>query len=76
MPTDWKPTSTVGTGVAEIRIRTQREHRVLYIAKFSEAVYVLHAFGKKTQKTKMADLDLTRRRLEDLEVLPSTAKER
>ena len=50
-PSDWKPMSSVGTGVQEIRIRTGREHRVFYIAKFEEGIYVLHAFEKKTRKT-------------------------
>ena len=38
------------------------EFRVIYVAKFAEAVYVLHAFGKKSQKTPKADLDLAKRR--------------
>jgi len=75
MPTDWKPMSTVGSGVAEIRVRGQLEHRVLYIARFSEAIYVLHAFEKKTQKTRKTDLDLVRRRLRDLEILRESKKE-
>jgi phage-related protein len=46
-PTDQKPMSSVGTGVFEIRVRTpQQQHRVLYVAKFQEAIYVLHAFEK------------------------------
>ena len=47
-PSDWKPMSDVGAGVREIRIRTGVVHRVLYVAKFEEAVYVLHSFQKKT----------------------------
>lgn len=46
----------MGPGVAEIRIHTGTEHRVFYVAKFAEAVYVLHAFEKKTQKTPKRDL--------------------
>lgn len=42
----------------EIRIHTEREHRIIYIAKFDEAVYVLHASEKRTRKTLQADLDL------------------
>lgn len=57
-PEDWKPMDTVGSGVKEIRIRFEKSYRVLYVAKFSEAVYVLHAFVKKTQKTSKKDLDL------------------
>ena len=48
-PTDWKPMPSVGAGVREIRIHTELEHRVLYVAKFAEGVYVLHAFEKKTR---------------------------
>jgi phage-related protein len=58
-PLDWKPMETVGAGVKEIRIRVETSYRVLYVAKFSEAVYVLHAFVKKTQKTSKKDLDLS-----------------
>jgi phage-related protein len=49
---------TVGAGVKEIRIRVEKAYRVLYVAKFSEAIYMLHAFEKKTLKTRKADLDL------------------
>jgi phage-related protein len=55
--------SVVGPGVSEIRIRTEVEHRIFYVAKFEEAVYVLHAFEKKTQKTSKHDIDLARTRL-------------
>lgn len=41
---------TVGAGVREIRIRVERAYRVLYVAKFPEAIYVLHAFEKKDPK--------------------------
>ncbi len=57
-PFDWKPMETVGAGVKEIRIRIERAYRVFYVAKLGAAVYVLHAFVKKTQKTSKADLDL------------------
>ncbi len=75
MPTDWKPMPTVGSGVMEIRIRGQREHRVLYIAKFSEGIYVLHAFEKKSQRTRKSDIDQGRRRLKELESFRRTLKE-
>ena len=66
MPSDWKPMGTVGAGVYEIRIHTEVEHRVLYVAKFAEGVYVLHAFEKKTQRTRQHDLNLAKQRLNDL----------
>jgi len=66
-PDDWKPINTVGRGVREIRIRdTAGAFRVLYVAKFDDAVYVLHCFQKKTQKTSKADLNLAAQRYRDL----------
>ena len=58
-PLDWKPMDNVGAGVKEVRIRAEASYRVLYVAKFSEAVYVLHAFVKKTPKTSKKDIDLS-----------------
>ncbi len=52
----------LGAGVNEIRVRRGGAYRVLYVAKFPEAVYVLHAFQKKSQKTAAFDLDLGRTR--------------
>jgi phage-related protein len=65
-PNDWKPVSVVGQGVRKIRIHTELEHRDLYVAKFAEGVYVLHAFEKRTRKTSRHDLDLARERLSAL----------
>jgi len=56
----------VGPGIREIRIHTGLEHRVFYIAKFTEGIYVLHAFEKRTQKTLKRDLDLVRERFRAL----------
>jgi phage-related protein len=67
MPSDWRPMSAVGGGVIEIRIHGRLEHRVLYIGKFQEAIYVLHAFEKKSHRTRKADLDLARSRLKEVE---------
>jgi phage-related protein len=61
-PSDWKPMQLVGSGVKEIRIHLLGEWRVIYIAKLHEAVYVLHAFQKKTRKTSRQDIDLARQR--------------
>ena len=63
-PNDWKPMKTVGKSVREIRITdTQGIYRVIYIAKFKEAIYVLHAFNKTTQRTAQVDLDIAQDRL-------------
>ncbi len=62
-PNDWKPMPGVGLGVQEIRIHTGTEHRVLYVEKFAEAVYILHAFEKRTRRTVKDELDLARQRL-------------
>jgi phage-related protein len=60
-PEDWKPMSSIGLGVMEIRIHEPHEHRIIYVAKFPEAVYVLHAFEKKTQKTPQRDIETARK---------------
>src|SRR5690348_3688164 len=55
-PTDWKPFEEVGSGTREIRIReASGAYRVMYVAKFEEAIYVLHCFQKKTQMTSKQD---------------------
>lgn len=67
-PSDFKPMTTVGKGGREIRIRERAgAFRVIYVATFEDAVYVLHAFQKKTQRTAQRDLDLAKRRLSILE---------
>lgn len=63
---------TVGPGVREIRVHTEVEHRVMYIAKFVEGVYMLHAFEKRTRKTAKRDLDLARERFRALVALRRT----
>lgn len=66
-PDDWKPMNTVGQGVREIRIRDEAgAFRVMYVAKLADAVYVLHCFQKKTQKTSKADLDVAAKRYKEL----------
>ncbi len=54
---------SVGAGVVEIRTHEDGEHRVFYVARFPEAIYVLHAFSKKSQETRKADLEMARRNL-------------
>jgi phage-related protein len=61
-PTDFKPMPSIGAGVYEIRIHVQDAYRVFYVAKFEEAIYVLHAFQKKTQKTAKHDIEIGRER--------------
>jgi phage-related protein len=65
-PNDWKPMPSVGLGVQEIRIRTGAEHRVLYVARFAEAIYVLHAFEKRARQTTKDAIDLAGQRLRSL----------
>lgn len=62
-PDDFKPLSTVGKGVQEIRIWDRSgTYRVVYTARLEDAVYVLHAFQKKAQATPKRELDLARKR--------------
>ena len=65
-PFDWKPMPSIGPGVREIRIHTALEHRVCYVAKFGEAMYVLHAFEKRTRKTSQHDVVLAKQRYQVL----------
>jgi phage-related protein len=66
-PDDWKPMNTIGQGVKEIRIRDAAgSFRVVYVAKFTDTVYVLHCFQKKTEKTSKTDLDLAAKRYRNL----------
>ena len=63
-PTDWKPMSTVGAGVREIRVRdSSGAFRVIYLMSRPEAIYVLHCFQKKTQATLQSDIELAKNRL-------------
>ena len=64
--TDWKSMPEIGSGVAEIRLRDSAgAYRVFYLARFMEAVYVLHCFNKKTQRTELTDKMLARARYRD-----------
>jgi phage-related protein len=66
-PDDWKPMSTIGAGVREIRVRDAAgAFRVIYVATLADAVYVLHAFAKKTQATSKRDFDLAAIRFREL----------
>jgi phage-related protein len=66
-PDNWKPMHTIGPGVREIRIGdTAGAFRVIYVATFPDAVCVLHAFQKKTDKTSLNDLRLAQQRFKTL----------
>lgn len=61
-PQDWKPMKAVGAGVREVRVRSGGQFRVFYVTRIGNALYVLHAFEKKTQKTSDKDIALGRQR--------------
>jgi phage-related protein len=66
-PDNWKPMPTIGPGVRELRVlEATGAFRVVYVATFEEAVYVLHAFQKKTRTTSQRDIDLAKARFNDL----------
>jgi phage-related protein len=66
-PTDFKPLPRVGPGAYEIRVRDEAgAFRVIYVAKFQDAVYVLHAFQKRTRKTSQADVELAAARYKSI----------
>lgn len=64
-PTDWKPMPSVGKGVREIRVSYRGQWRMIYVATLGDAVYVLHAFHKKTQRTAKADIRIAKQRLKE-----------
>ena len=67
-PDDFKPMRSVGNGVEEIRVRmTGNAYRVIYVARFDDAVHVLHAFVKKSQKTSKRDLSLAEKRFKEMQ---------
>ena len=65
---DWKPMADAGPGAYEIRVHVLGEWRIIYVSKFAEAVYVLHAFQKKTRGTRRHDIELARRRYQAIGV--------
>lgn len=66
-PDDWKPMASVGAGVREIRVRDAAGiFRTIYLATRPEAIYVLHCFQKKTQRTEQHDIELARKRLKSI----------
>jgi phage-related protein len=65
-PTDWKPMTSIGVGVREIRVRVGGAYRVIYFASKPEGVYVLHCFQKKSQQTSQQDIELARQRFKQI----------
>jgi len=65
-PAQWKPMTPVGPGVRELRIFSETGYLVIYVATFAEAVYVLHAFEKKSRKAPRPDVELARTRFRAL----------
>ena len=66
-PDDFRPMPAIGKGVEEIRVWDDTgTYRVIYTARLADAVYVLHAFQKKTQVTAKRDVELARRRFTEL----------
>lgn len=65
-PKDFKYMPSVGKGVYELRVRLSTQYRVFYVSKFDDAIYVLHAFSKKTQKTSKKDIELGVKRYKEL----------
>lgn len=66
-PDDYKPMASIGKGVEEIRVRDETGiYRTIYSARLTDAVYVLHAFRKKTQTTPKPDIDIAKQRYAEL----------
>lgn len=66
-PGDFKPMAIVGRGVEELRVWDEAgTYRVIYLARLKDAVYVLHAFQKKSQTTSKQDIEIAKRRYTEL----------
>jgi phage-related protein len=61
-PSDWKPMPSIGRGANEFRIEEEGFFRVIYVAKFHDAVHTLHCFQKQTNKTSLRDIKLAKAR--------------
>ncbi|PIP37306.1 MAG: hypothetical protein COX19_17035 [Desulfobacterales bacterium CG23_combo_of_CG06-09_8_20_14_all_51_8] len=70
-PSDWKPMPDIGQGVREIRLHYEGQFRIIYVARFKDAIHVLHAFQKKTQKTPVRDIDIARRHYKKIKGIES-----
>ena len=67
-PLDWKPIKGVGPGVREIRIRDKgNNYRGIYVANIGKAIYVLHVFMKKSQKTLSRDIEMAKSRFKEIQ---------
>lgn len=62
-PTDWKPMASIGPGVREIRVRSEGQFRVIYLAALPNRIAVLHAFRKKARRISQADMQQARQAL-------------
>jgi len=65
-PLDWKPMKTIGAGVREVRVHTGGQFRAFYVTNIGNALYVLHAFQKKTQQTSPKDIAIGRERFKQI----------
>ncbi len=65
-PQDWKPMTSIGRGVKELRIHCENEYRVIYLAQRTEGIYVLHSFVKKKEQTSLKDRELAKRRFKEI----------
>jgi phage-related protein len=66
-PDDWKPMTSIGVGVREIRMSDESgAFRVVYLTKFEDSIVVLHCFQKKAAKTAQRDIQLARARYKSL----------
>jgi len=67
-PIDWKPMPSVGKSVRELRVRSRGQYRVIYLAQAGSGVHVLHAFQKKSRRTRLRDIRIARAALNELEI--------
>jgi phage-related protein len=66
-PTDYRPMSTVGPGVFELRDQDERAwYRVIYLSRIRDVVHVLHCFQKKSRETPVREINTARQRFKSV----------
>ena len=59
-----KAMPSIGKNVHELRLKDRSGiYRVFYVFKKKDAIYVVHAFKKKTQKTTKKNINLVKQRI-------------
>lgn len=68
-PNHFREMPSIGAGVREIKVQDENksQYRLIYVAKFEEAIYVIHVITKKTtEKTDKDDIEISKKRYKEI----------